>query len=270
LKAATRRGTGPVVEGLLKPDQYIGFYPPMAALVNLGTEEMPYRIAGNHISLGYGRTGETFKTQDRRRWRVLGVTSGEMAPDSRFMDRFLTSMGLAGPPAYTVVPKIGQVESTRYYLRLKADHCGFRGTISKAALPVMLPVLCSGLNPRWSAGIWYKGDNSLKVIEYPHRVVERRCRDEIIRIGVLDAAAYLQVDLDADRDVFVGNLLVSNQAEVGLTLIQDPGRAYFVAHNPTDGPITTTVRPGPGFELFGNFEKRLTIAAGSSVTAEIK
>jgi hypothetical protein len=269
-KTADRSKGDLVVEGVLKPDQYLGSYPPMATLVNLGTEPMLYRIAGSRISLGLGHAGESFKAQDRLRWTVLGVASGDMGSDARFMERFAKSMGLSGPPAYAVVPKIGRVESTRYYLRLEADRYGFRGTITKADLPVMLPVLVRGLSPRWSAGIWYKGENLLKVIEYPHRVVGRRCQDEILRIGVLNGMGYLQVDLDdADRDVFIGNLVVADQPDICLTLLQDPGQASVLAHNPTDNPITTTLRPAPGFELFGDFQKQLTVPPGSSVIMAI-
>jgi hypothetical protein len=42
-----------------------------------------------------------------------------------------------------------------------------------------------------------------------------------------------------------------------------------VAHNPTDQEIRCQVKPGPGFGLVGEFEKAVTIPAGSSVTVRL-
>ena len=51
-----------------------------------------------------------------------------------------------------------------------------------------------------------------------------------------DGTGFLQIDTDVgDKDLFIGNPLVCEQPDVSLTLVDvRPGRAAFVAHNPTD------------------------------------
>ncbi len=62
-------------------------------------------------------------------------------------------MGIGVSPAYTVQPVIGKVRDICFSLNLDAEDYGFRGAISKAALPIRLPIKVYGLNKRWSAGI---------------------------------------------------------------------------------------------------------------------
>jgi len=101
-------------------------------------------------------------------------------------------------------------------------------------------------------------------------VVPRERTDEIQRIGVLDGVGYLELDTeDADRDVFIGNLVTCDDPNLWLTFIRDPKRTTIEAHNPTDAEIRTKLRPGPGFDLCGAFDKELTVPPGTTVTVEV-
>ena len=67
-----------------------------------------------------------------------------------------------------------------------------------------------------------------------------------------------------DADVFIGNLLVSDQPEVFITVIKvAKGKCEFEINNPTDRRITCTVRPAKGFDLTGRWERKLTLPAGN-------
>ena len=67
--------------------------------------------------------------------------------------------------------------------------------------------------------------------------------------------------------VFIGNLLVSDNPDVCLTLVDTrPGKAAFDVHNPTDASIACTVKPAPGFTLLGEFARSVTVPAGTSQT----
>lgn len=271
----------------LKSGEYTAFFPDLVAVFPLEGGYSAYLSRSpESTSMYLGpvkqpqllKAGTEFKFKYAfmlgTRWAKSGLNEAE---DVR------VKMGLAGSPAYKVTPKIGSVESTQLVLKLNAENYGWRGTITQAHLPFNLPASISGLNERWSSGIWYKGTNRLFVPEWPKydefgfgSWVEKEFQkwrertDEIQRFGIVGDVGYLQVDTEGgDRDVFIGNLLVCDNPEMWLTLIRDPGRAYFVAHNPTDTTIQCRVRPGPGFDLLGAFDKHITVTAGSSVTVEL-
>jgi len=296
------KGWGKHISGVLRPGEYVAGFPLVAGIFALD-EPLNFFINAlpngtTYIFVGLGRQGELYRKGTKLTWRVacLEATDSEgrypyardyypgMERSNILMELVRTRMGLAGEPAYRVIPKVGSVESTRLCLRLRAEDCGFRGVITQAHLPVPLPVYISGLNPRWSAGIWYRGKNRLLSPEWPPYdefgfgswtentfVVQRERTEEIQRFAVLDGIGYLQVDTeDADRDVYIGNLLVCGEKELFLSLFSEPQRVFFEAHNPTDRVIKTIVRPGPGFDLFGDFEERVEVAAGSSEIVDIK
>ncbi|MCG2660549.1 MAG: hypothetical protein L6437_09920, partial [Kiritimatiellae bacterium] len=219
----------------------------------------------------------TVKAGERLAYRYLGVISELDAPtDNRFITEIVNTLGLGRAPAYQVQPTVGAVTGTRFVLELKAANYGFAGKITEAKLPLNLPVTIKGLNPRWHAAIWYKGHCRLQVAEWVvndmnQRWTERRThtvQDEIQHFPVMeDGQGLLQINTAfGAKDIYIGNLLVSDNTEVCLTLVEwKPSKAAFVVHNPTDQTVTCEVRPGPGFTLLGDFRKSVTVPAGQSV-----
>ncbi|MEW6355091.1 MAG: hypothetical protein AB1696_02090 [Planctomycetota bacterium] len=223
-----------------------------------------------------------FKAGEKIEYKYIGV-NGPLggAPDNAFVADIMDSLGLHGKTAYEVRPTIGGVVGKALALEIKADHHGFAAQVSEARLPLDLPVQIAGLNPRWDAGIWYKGKATLVIPEwiideFGQRCVTREKRDvtnEIIHFPVLeDGTGFLQIDVEVGaKEVFIGNLLVSDNPEVHLMLVDArPGKAAFVVHNPTDNDITCRVTPGPGFTLLGEFNKEVAVPAGSSLTVKIQ
>ncbi len=280
--------------GPLPPDSYVATFPALAALVNLGDQPKTFNLIGPAKTtwVGAGKAGETIPAGTRETWRLLALGGGK---DNSMVERIRQEMGLLGKTAYKVTPRVGSVESTRLFLRLKTEEGGFRGVISQADLPLVLPVLVDGLNPNWSAGIWYKGGNTLLMPEWkldPWRleIVPRTGQDQILPVAafqaggpfgyapdqqapwslVTDGVGFLTVDLqEKDRDVFIGNLVTCDNPELRLILLRNPGRAYVVVHNPTSRAVTTTVKPGKGFDLYGNWSKRVEVPAGDSIQANL-
>lgn len=200
-------------------------------------------------------------------------------PDISFVEDICAKMGLRGQTAYTVTPRHGQVLGTEFILRLQADGCGFAGTITQADLPVNLPVYIEGLNERWPAGILYRGKNNLTIPTWKSDAVGNRYTEyvpvegenQLRRFGVVDGVGVLQIDTAlGDRDVYIGNLLVCDNPDVFLEIDESAkGKQVISANNPTDAEVTITVRPGPGFDLLGEFEKTVTIPAGGVVRISV-
>lgn len=222
-----------------------------------------------HVDLPSGKLNQG----QRLSYRYLAVwDTVQGRPDNSFVEQVCESMGLRGRTAYTVKPRHGQVLDTRFVLRLRAEGGGFSGTISRAHLPLDLPVLIEGLNERWPAGLLYRGDNDLMVPVWRfNRVGDRYAEqqrtpgsNQLRRFAVQDGVGMLQVDTETgDRDVYIGNLLVCERPEVFLGLDDArPGKAVISVNNPLDEPVTVTVRPGPGFDLLGDFARTVTLPPG--------
>ena len=104
-------------------------------------------------------------------WGVIFVTGDASTRNSNEqMEDVRVGMGIAGKPAlYQVRPQIGTVINQRYFLTLQARDHAFSGKVVKSTakpLPIHLPVMLRGLNPRWSAAIWYRGKTELHTPDY--------------------------------------------------------------------------------------------------------
>jgi hypothetical protein len=204
---------------------------------------------------------------------VFGTVNG--APDTGFIEDVVNGLGLRGTPGYVLKPTHGRILDTKGILRLQAVDGGFAGTIAQAKLPIDLPVFIEGLNPRWPAGILYKGKNTLftpiwRFSPVADRYVERAPtpgENQLIRFGLDGTTGIVQIDTEIGaKNIYIGNLLVCNNPDVFLGLDDArPGKAAISANNPTDAPVTVTIRPGPGFDLLGAFSKTVTIPAGGLV-----
>ncbi len=223
-----------------------------------------------------GKRKQSLKPGDTVKYRYLGVISKlKPEPSNKYMEDIVHKLGVSGKTAYKIKPVNGKVISTDYILKLKAEDGGFAGTFTRARLPQLLPVMIKGLNPNWDAGILYKGRNRLLVPEwvvneYGERYAEQKKRiriNELYHFPVMsDGTGFLQVDTElGNRNVYIGNLLVADNPNIMLQVLDvRPNKKKIEVHNPTGKDITCTVKPGPGFNLLGNFSKKVTVKSGSS------
>ena len=207
-------------------------------------------------------------------------TNPDVNSNERVMDIW-KGMGVAGEPTlYSVDARVGRVTDHRVFLTLESEDGGFSGKLTKTTekpLPIRLPVMVSGLNTRWTAAIWYRGKTKLHTCgQYRDRWTGTRIWrwivadykphiDMVYYIPVLDdGTGYCQVETDKqDPDVFIGNPLVCDQSEVFIGLINvEKGKCEFEINNPTDRNLTCTVRPAKGFELTGEWQKKIALPAG--------
>ncbi|MBI4242785.1 MAG: nucleotidyltransferase [Planctomycetes bacterium] len=216
-------------------------------------------------------------------WDVVFVTGNNSTTNSNAqMEDVRLGMGITGKPTlYEVKPRVGKVIDQKYFLTVESEDYGFSGKIVKTSekpLPIHLPVFIQDVNPRWDAGIWYRGKTQLHTPQYYRdrwgtetwrwTIGSYEPGEDTIRyIPVLeDGNAYCQIDTDKqDPDIFIGNLLVCNQPKVFISLIRaEKGKCTFEVNNPTDKTITCTVRPSKGFDFTGYWEKIIALPAGAT------
>jgi hypothetical protein len=215
------------------------------------------------------------------KWDCLLVTGSVPTRNSRQeMEAVVRGMGLRGEPTlYRVNPRVGRVANRKFFLTLQAKDHGFSGRIERSTdqlVPIPLPVMVQGLNPRWDACVWYRGRTQLEVVHQfrdpwgvknPYRMggaYEPRVDDIQFLPVIEDDKGYCQLDTDKQAaDVFIGNPLVCDEPAVFLTLVKaEKGRCVFEINNPTDRAVRCTVRPSKGFELVGAFWETVALEPG--------
>ena len=154
------------------------------------------------------------------------------------------------PAAYGLGMIRGPLEGIAYLARLRADDCGAYGNIVGGAAPCDLPLLIEGLNQRWTAGVWRSN----------------RPTDFTDQFGFLDGVGLTTLDVLWDASFYAGNLVLADQPDVSLN-IEDwtADRIVVEAHNPTDAPLTVTLRTPAEITGLRRLEQRVTVPAGSSV-----
>ena len=242
---------------------------------------------GVHYSYNTARTycfmelPSPVKAGTKVNWDVIFVTAdGSTTNTNQPMLDIWQGMGIVGKPTlYDIQIRNGKILDQEYFLTLSAEDGGFSGKIVKTTartLPIHLPVFIKGLNPRWDAAIWYRGDTHLHTVDHFRdqwgvktwrwsvATYEPRT-DELRYIPILKGGTgYCQVEVEKqDPDVFIGNPIVCDQADVFLTIIKaKKGRCEFEINNPTEKELTCTVRPAKGFTLVGRFKKQITVPPG--------
>jgi hypothetical protein len=172
--------------------------------------------------------------------------------------------GITGDkPGYQVMPEQGTVLSSRYLLSLGAKDGGFLGTFEFGwhgpgiyeTLPNVLPVCVRGLNPRWTAGVIDLDGKNWRPL------------------GVRDGMGYttLNQPQNIQKRYYLGNLVTADSAEVDVTFLPHNagGKVVLDVHNPTEHPVTTTVRIPRATYLAPAFATKVTVPPGATVRVDI-
>jgi len=184
--------------------------------------------------------------------RLTDQTTELPASSNEVVERFMRDYGLDGAPAaYSVTAAQGTVTEARYPLRVDgSEEGGFAATLT-GDLCSSLPIAVGGLNDNWSAYLLDRGQAKARPL------------------GVFEQTAWATVPLHGTADLFVGHPVTADSGEVFIQVTQTGEDAWAIeAHNPTDLPITTTLRSNPAFGPLAAklVPQALTLAPGSSVT----
>lgn len=237
----------------LKPGDYVALYPSlwgsgtiMALSDNLALDVIAYSN-GLNSTWRFQLPKRQFKTGEELRGEVLFVKGAyPELPNNALAEAIRTRMGPAGKPAYTIEPRLGQVASTVYRLRAKAEGGVWAALLGKAQLPLLLPVEVSGLNDRWEAFC-----------------VERRTK-LMKPVPVSDGVAYACLDLSTGADVVIGHPVTCNQPDVRVSVFQTGAQWSVTVHNPTEEALEVTLSGSGEFPGVAGLKKTLLVSARSS------
>ena len=147
-----------------------------------------------HYVLGLSMPGTTVKKGTVLKARIIAFRGrcGMQNGGVREIEELRDGLGIGVSPAYRVNVKQGNIRGRAVSLDVAAEHGGFSATISRAKLPLRLPIRIWGLTDKWTAGIY---DRSAK-------------RWNPFGIVAGEGVGYVSLDTSkADSDVFIGNLV---------------------------------------------------------------
>jgi hypothetical protein len=163
-------------------------------------------------------------------------------------EAWMRAIGLTGETPYALAFTRGTAARATYFVPVTTDRHGVAGTVAKpAVIPFPVPLRVSPVNPRWPAGCW-RADGALEFA------------------GVFEGTAWPQLDVAKAGAFYAGNLVTADHEALVLEIVKwTPNAITLEAHNPTDAPITTTVRTPAEITNLCALTRQITVPAGSSL-----
>ncbi len=223
--------------------------------------------------------GEAGRMQFRRTNFALAVTylpDGPAIPAQRTVDvtvrwagcsgllskeqvlRMVADFGMLvpGTTGYAAQPARGKTQDTYMTWRIAAAKGATEIRLPKTDLLNYIPVEVTGMQDGCSAFLLDKA---------------RPAGKNFRAIPVLNSTAYTQIDTtEGNTNLFIGHPVVSDNAAVTVHVAwMSPGQWCVEAHNPTDKPLTASLRANDGWTLF-KLKESVKLAPGSSKIWTVK
>jgi hypothetical protein len=207
-------------------------------------------------AFGFSMGGQAVKKGQTLRYRLLAGRGrlDDIGTDQAWHE-FVAKMGLTGTPAYAPVATQGKIIEANYVLSGATADYGFAATLAPCTLPVRLPLCASPVNPKWTAA------------------VADTATGDFLPAGIIETEqkAYATWDSNIKQgEIFLGNIVRCDNPELILTAVATGKQWSVDAHNPTDKPITATVRGAAKFPPLAALVNTVTVPAGQSVTITVK
>ena len=212
---------------------------------------------GVNYGVGFKPEGDVYKKGTKLRARVLMVGMHRLVADpAALAAQIAKDYGLAGEPAWKFEPQQGKVGAPDYPVALEAGpgNCFLGRVTGVANLPGNLGTATSGLHDNWTAFYQTQGAGS---------------QTRLLSVEQGTGYAVVRAE-DEGKTLFIGHPLTADNPDVSLTVARSGDWKKWVAeiHNPTDKPVTVTVRSNPAYQGFV-FNEKLTLPPGSSVIREL-
>lgn len=166
------------------------------------------------------------------KYRLL-LVKGKIGESSNTagIEYLVKAMGLKGNPAYKVENiKTGKVLSNKFFLDIEPENYGFSGTITKAELPVRLPVFIQDMNPNWTFAYFNLDEKSW----FPSAVDPKTKR------------GYFTLDTSKkDQRIFAGHPVISDNEDLHITVVSDGSKIEGIVNNVGENEISSTVSLNP-------------------------
>jgi hypothetical protein len=193
------------------------------------------------------KKGTRYTTRFLIRTSVNWQPSGPLSFDAD-TDVWMHAMGFAGETPYALALTRGKLTGTTYFADVTAKDGGVAGQLAKTAtLPYPVPLHISNVNGNWPAGLWRAGGT----VDYT---------------GVFEGTAWPLLDVAKAGIFYAGNLIIADNDKLVLEIVKWTKDAITVeAHNPTDAPVTATIRTPAEITNYYHLTQQVTIPAGTSL-----
>ncbi len=217
---------------------------------------------GVNYGVGFQPEGDVYRKGTKLRARVLMVGMHRLVADpAALAAQIATDYGLRGEPTWKFEPQEGTVGAPDYPVALEAGpgHCFLGRVTGVAQLAGNLGTATSGLHDNWTA--FYQAR--------PDATQGAEAKTRIISVEKGTGYAVVREE-DEGKTLFIGHPLVADNPALSLTVARSGDWKKWVAeiHNPTDQPITATVRSTPAYQGFV-FSEKLTLQPGTSVQRKL-
>ena len=219
--------------------------------VEVSPQEGSGRLGG--FSVGLAEPKQSVAAGTEMRFRVLsgfledGRAYGEAARD---MAQSLNLNG--GTDGYPLTVGTGALVDARFMLTLRAEAYEAQWTAGPRRMVIDLPVRLCGVQDNGCLAFY------------------ERTLNHFVFVPALETDALFQVAIDGGVDVWCGNVFVSDQPELKLTLLAaDEEEPKLEVHNPTDGRLEAKLSSPPHAPRFGGWSGEVDVPAGESVIVSL-
>lgn len=246
-----REGSRDYRGGLMTLVGYLGFLAPTGTDFTYHSE-VPYRLV-----LGLGEDGQKIKAGTVMKYRFVMGTFVDREAGNTQLEHVSKALNLGGGhDGYPVAMKAGEISDATFFFTVKAKKNEAVFTLGPQRLPIDLPIRVQGLD-----------DNGCVAVSSTVRPWFRF-------VPLADGFAHLQEPIDAANELWVGNVFVSDNKNVKLTLVvdgQSEGKPPFLEiHNPTGKPVKTRIWSPKNTPQFGGQSKTVNLPVGDSLRLVLK
>ncbi len=209
------------------------------------------------IEIGLGQDGQVVKAGTVFRFAFAIGSFADSKGGNDLLEDTVAAMNLAGgTDGYPVTMQAGAYTDGTFFTTLRAEKGEAAATIGPRDLIIDRPFRIEGLQDNGCAAIYTS------------------VRSWFRFVPVVNGAAYFQEPTAGKITLWAGNVFVSDNPAVKLTLVVD-GQAdgkppVLELHNPTDKAITTMVTSPPNTPRFGGITERVTVPAGDGIRLTIE
>ena len=206
--------------------------------------------------IGLGRDGQQVKAGTTMKYQFAIGTFIDPDVDEARLEQVVRDINLGGgQEGYPVRAKTGALLDASFFLTLRASGNEAVLNVGPKNLMIDLPIRVQGVE-----------DNGCAAVFSTHRRWFRF-------ISVWGDTAYFQEPIDEANELWVGNVFLSDNKALKVTLIMDGQAAgkppFLEIHNPTAQPVRAKVWSPDHTPVFGGLSATLDLPAGDSLRVAI-